>query len=50
MTLQDYEERFLGELIENWPGIDWDKYVRQCHEEYMDSIDEAKIAEWENSL
>lgn len=50
MTLQDYEERYLDELIDNWPGTDWDKHVRACYREYMDSIDEAKIAEWENGL
>ena len=47
MSQQDYEEKFLDQLIDNWNGISWDDYVRACYREYMDSIDEAKIAGWE---
>lgn len=50
MTLQQYEEKFLGELIDNYPGINWNDYVRSCYREYMNSVDEAKIAEWESKL
>lgn len=50
MTLHQYEEKFLAQLIDNWNGINWDEYVRDCYREYMDSIDEEKIAEWENRL
>lgn len=50
MTLQQYEEKFLGDLIDNSPGTNWNDYVRSCYREYMDSVDEAKIAGWENRL
>lgn len=49
MTLKDYEEKFHAQLIDNWRGGSWSEYVRDCYHEYMDSLDEAKIAEWENS-
>ncbi|AZF88614.1 hypothetical protein [Vibrio phage P23] len=49
MTLQQYEVKYLDELIDNWSGIDWDEYVRDCYQKYMDSMGEQKIAEWENS-
>lgn len=49
MTLQDYEERYLDDLIDNWNGINWDKYVRACYREYMDGMNEQKITEWENT-
>ena len=47
MSQQDYEEKFLDQLIDNWNGINWDDYVRCCYREFMDSIDEAKISRWE---
>lgn len=50
MTLQKYEVKYLDQLIDNYQGGGWSKYVRECHREYMDSIDEAKITEWENTL
>lgn len=43
MTLQDYEDRFLDELIDNWRGIDWDKYVKTCYDEYMHSVAEQEL-------
>lgn len=48
MTLHQYEEKFHDELIDNWRGGSWKDYVSQCYEEYMESIDEQKITDWEN--
>ena len=47
MSQQDYEEKFLDQLIDNWNGISWDDYVLACYREYMDSIDEKQIEKWE---
>ena len=47
MSQQDYEEKFLDQLIDNWNGIGWDDYVLACYREYMDSIDEKQIEKWE---
>lgn len=49
MTLQQYEVKYLDQLIDNWNGINWHDYVRNCYREYMDSVEEQKITEWENS-
>lgn len=43
MTLQDYEERYLDDLIDNWPGVNWDKYVKSCYDEYMHSVAEQEL-------
>lgn len=43
MTLHQYEERFLDQLIDNWSGIDWDKYVKTCYDEYMNSVAEQEL-------
>jgi hypothetical protein len=48
MTLFQYERKFYDELIDNWRGGSWKEYVKECYREYMDSIEEAKIAEWES--
>lgn len=47
MTLLQYERKFYDELIDNWHGGSWSKYVNECYQKYMDSVDEQKIAEWE---
>lgn len=50
MTLHQYERKFYDELIDNWCGGSWKEYTRQCYAEYMENLDEQKIAEWENRL
>lgn len=48
MTLQDYEVRFLDELIDNYQGGGWSEFVKRCHESYLESIEEIIINNWEN--
>lgn len=48
MTLQQYEEKFHAQLIDNWRGGSWSKYIRERYQKYMDNMDEQKITEWEN--
>lgn len=48
MTLQDYEDKYLDQLIENWNGIEWDKWVRHCYESYLEGVEEIIINNWEN--
>ena len=48
MTLQDYEDKYLDQLIEDWPGIEWDKWVKSCYEGYLESVEEIIINNWEN--
>lgn len=48
MTLQQYEEKFHDELIDNWRGGSWSEYVRKCYAEYMESVEEQKITDWED--
>lgn len=43
MTLQDYEEKYLYELISNFTGGDWEKYVKTCYDEYMNSVAEQEL-------
>lgn len=43
MALHQYEEKFLDQLIDNWNGIDWDKYVKSCYDEYMNSVAEQEL-------
>lgn len=48
MTLQDYEDKYLDQLIENWNGIEWDKWVKSSYEGYLESAEEIIINNWEN--
>ena len=43
MTLQDYEEKFLDEIIDNWNGINWHEYVKNCYDEYVNSVVEQEL-------
>lgn len=48
MTLQDYEDKYLDQLIEDWNGIEWDEWVKSCYESYLESVEEIIINNWEN--
>lgn len=47
MTLWDYEHEFIGQLVDNWKGGDWDSYVKECYERFMASGDEKRIEKLE---
>lgn len=47
MTLCDYEHEFIGQLVDNLKGGDWDLYVKECYEKYMASEVEKRIERWE---
>ena len=44
MTIEEYEMRFMTELEDNWTGsLDWNNYVKECYQSFMDSVAEQKL-------
>ncbi|AUR94785.1 hypothetical protein NVP1198B_75 [Vibrio phage 1.198.B._10N.286.54.F4] len=44
MTLEDYEVRFMTELEDNCTGsLNWNDYVKERYQSFMDSVAEQEL-------
>lgn len=44
MTLEEYEERFYGELFDNYDGqLAWNDYIKRCYSEFMALLAEQEL-------
>lgn len=44
MTIQEYEEKFYDELVDNYKGKPgWCVYVNRCYQDYLDSVAEQEL-------
>ncbi len=44
MTIEEYEMRFMTELEGNYTGsLNWNDYVKECYQSFMDSVAEQEL-------
>jgi len=44
MTIEQYEMRFMTELEDNYTGsLNWNDYVKECYQSFMDSVAEQEL-------
>lgn len=44
MTIQEHEEKFYDEMLDNYDGqLAWNDYVKNCHSEFMALLAEQEL-------